>query len=218
MKLTDEQIKNITNKYIVIEGVDRSGKTTAVNYIYDILKDNNVKVVKVATVCDEEDNITIREKILSESLKQSERLALLCYCHIRAFNKIFKLKTEGYTILQDRSLGSFYALNILSESDGELRFQAEKYYQLLLSHHYVIPDKEVLIKTMADDVSSRLELGYEKVNYLDLKHKSDIYKIQYGHEYYLKNKSTAFIKTTIHNTRSLEHFKEDVLNTCIYFN
>lgn len=218
MSLTDEEIKNITNKYIVIEGVDRSGKTTAINYIYDILKENNIKVVKVTAICGEEDNKPIRDKILSESLRQYERLALLCYCHIRAFNKILKLKADGFTILQDRSVGSFYALNISCEEDSEIKYQAQLYYKILTDHHYVIPDKEILIQINTNDVVLRSELDHDNINFLDIKHSKDVYKIQHWHEYYLNNKSLAFNKTIIHNTKTLESFKEALFDTCKYFN
>jgi dTMP kinase len=105
--------KFFENKFIVIEGIDFSGKTTQIKMLSDFLSSNGIKVHCTKEPGGTEFGERVRELLLSENFKNLHPMSrLLSFLAIRIehYEKILIPKMQdGYTILCDRFDLSTYA-------------------------------------------------------------------------------------------------------------
>lgn len=105
--------KFYTNKFIVIEGLDCSGKSTQVAILNRIFQDSGIKCVATKEPGGTEYGESVRSILLSNASKElSPMTRLLAFLSIRAehYTKVLIPKMEaGYTIICDRFTLSTYA-------------------------------------------------------------------------------------------------------------
>jgi dTMP kinase len=106
-------------KYIAIEGIDGSGKTTIANLLYNELSKKYNKIILMKEPYDKDLSKKIKEIILKEHEKNLDYgyLLALLFTADRSIKNIDlkKYLNEGYIIISDRSIYSSFSYQILYE-------------------------------------------------------------------------------------------------------
>ena len=106
-------------KYIAIEGIDGSGKTTIANLLYNELSKKYNKIILMKEPYDKDLSKKIKEIILKEHEKNLDYgyLLALLFTADRSIKNIDlkKYLNDGYIIISDRSIYSSFSYQILYE-------------------------------------------------------------------------------------------------------
>lgn len=122
---------NNVPKLIVVEGIDGSGKTTAIDIISNELRDKDINHVVLKGLGSGVFGDQIREMALSGKLHGTSNAAALCLSLVMCIDEIRKNLDQGITVVCDRFIGSFLAYNIYTNAE----FSSYDFYMILI--HYV---------------------------------------------------------------------------------
>jgi len=151
---------NLKNKWIVVQGVDGSGKTTIVNYLSDrinnkiindedkikMLSSEENKVVKLKACGSGKVSSKLRELYVNEELN-SIKNPVSSFMHVEHYTEVMNALSEGKTVISDRWLGCYYAYNYCLNSSNLAFNLLDK----LLFNDKVFPVKpDILIQLLTE--------------------------------------------------------------------
>lgn len=169
------------SKFIAVDGLDGSGKTTCINYLKEYFESLGKKVYLTKAIGSGFGGWEFRQILLSgELVDQNVTNLLTIACHISSINEINSLRKtseelgEDTIIIHDRYLASYWAYNYLNpmlSSNEEIKNKS-----LMLFNSYLnINDKELqpdlyfYINVDPSIAKERIDKRNEKKVYADLK-------------------------------------------------
>lgn len=168
-------------KFIAIEGLDGSGKTSSISFLENYFKDKGYFVHRTSAIGSGDGGWFLRQALLSGNISNQDVTNLLTVaCHKASITEINKLRKQyeneniNVVILHDRYLASYWAYNYLNPmiSDSE----DIKNKSLMLFNSFLnINDKELqpdlYLYIDVDPViaKDRIDKRNEKKEYADLK-------------------------------------------------
>jgi dTMP kinase len=210
--------KVIKNGYwIVIEGLDGTGKTTAINYLKDKLINNDYKVIIVRGLGTGHLGLQIREVYLNNQLNEELKPIYMAVSLSECYTAILKYLDEGYVVLSDRFIGSYYSYNCVANND----VTALNIFKNVLNNEDVFKgsDVEIFVNSDLPIIKRRLSDRNDS-NYIDRSTDNYFLEVYGGYqEYKLMTNSTRQID--IYNNSSIEDFNKKLLdlyldlNSCI---
>jgi len=163
---------NLKNKWIVVQGVDGSGKTTIVNYLNDrvgseVMQGENGKesieqnkVVKLKACGSGEISSKLRELYVNEELN-AIKSPVSSFMHVEHYTEVMKALAEGKTVISDRWLGCYYAYNYCLNSSNLAFNLLDK----LLFNDEIFPAKpDILIQLLTKPEIAKRRLENRKRN------------------------------------------------------
>lgn len=199
-------------KWVTVEGIDGSGKTSALNYIKEKIEDSGYKVLVFKGIGSGEIGSKIREELLNNNvLNNSIALSFvtgLLDCH----NEISKhLNDDNTVILTDRYIGTFYAYNVKANKN----VGASLIFNKIINNSKIFynkPDLEIFIMTNPVIASRRVNRR-GRLNHIDKKPTSYFQVVSDGyHEYFEKSKVKHNLY--INNNQTMKDFK-NIINAYI---
>lgn len=104
-------IIKLPSKWIAIDGIDGCGKTTSINYIKDYLESLGHKIFISKAIGGGVNGELFRKLLLESKLDTNTTNLLVTACHTNCFQEILEYLNDGYSVIQDRSIASYYAYN-----------------------------------------------------------------------------------------------------------
>lgn len=193
-------------KLIVIEGIDGSGKTLAVEYLEGIFKTTGKKVVTVKGLGTGSVGSSIREYVLADYFNESNNAVALSLALLDCNTAIKKYLEEGYIVIVDRYVGSFFAYNCVGDDDR----YANILYNKILYLERIIPDTEILIDIDPKIAKERLKIRTNESNHIDQRDTGYFDIVQIGYYHYFEN-SASKKSVIIKNESSILDLKNQLL-------
>jgi len=210
---TDFRCNPYKGKFIVIEGVDGSGKTTQALNLVNRLKGLGHKVVYTKEPTDESTGQFIRENVLSGKVKIPNIAIQYLIAADRAVHheKIENYLKEGYTVVSDRYFWSAVAYGL-----GDKGSDFDKNGQLLLAslsilsmyHRFIIPDLTFYLQVLVDTAIQRIQHKKARIEIYEKREKLD--KIARGYEWLVKEFPKEFV--VIDGERGVEEVGEEIVS------
>lgn len=198
--------------YIVIEGIDFSGKSTLARMI---AKEIDARLT-MEPFCETEESKAFKAKLCSNTMTKDEEIQGYGLARIQTFkNVIVPCKEQGQHVISDRN----FITSMVYQSNEEFRpsdiFNFNR--KLLKSQGYeILPDLIIFIDITHDEFLARLEDGQtngREVNAKDLMFKDyDVFQ-SYRSTYfraldYLSDNFNVPIKVVTSKENTFEHFKD----------
>lgn len=201
-------MKNQQGKFIVVEGIDGSGKTTTCKLLKDILEqDFNISVLLTREPGGTEFGEKCRELLFNHDnlTVETEVLLMLAARFQHYYEKILPALENGTWVICDRWHPSTYVYQMWLRE----RIPIECFYNLLktisfnltkmmLGNSYLEPDKYIIMETDFKSATERLSNKLDK-NRLDNFTENEFFKINYGYSYF-KDSSSSIITNTSETT------------------
>lgn len=103
--------------FLVVEGIDGSGKTTAVNHIAKNLQQSGQSVKVVRSMGSGEIGHAIRELLLNDYFNEYESSVACCLAILDAYKTAVKYLQQGHNVIMDRFIGTYYAYNATANKE-----------------------------------------------------------------------------------------------------
>ena len=200
-------------KFIVLEGIEASGKTTQVKKIGEMLP-KNPKVFITKNPTDNEIGLYIRREILSGNKKNispvSYQYLFAADRVIQQFDLIERLK-RGETIISDRYFWSSVAYGI-ADREGTNYENWEEVSMTALSllsmyHQFILPDLSIYLDVSLDESLKRISGSLKHTEIYD-NHQMNI-KIKKGYNWVLKTFPNEI--EIVNGERPLEEITKEIL-------
>lgn len=165
-------------KFVALEGIDGSGKTTQAKFIVEQLQKLGHKAIYTQEPTDEETGKLIR-KVLSDELKVPPVALQYLFNADRAVHleKIKKLLQENYIVITDRYFWSAVAYGI-ADMQGTMDYYLAVFSMLSFYHQFILPDRSFYIDVKPEVAMRRIEKSkkhtdiYDKLEKLTKVHKT----------------------------------------------
>ena len=157
----------MSGKWIVICGIDGSGKSKAIELITNNLKRKNDKIIVLRGMGTGEIGGFIREKLHSEYLTDRTVATACSLALLDCYDNIVKYLNDGYIVITDRFIGSYYAYNVRANKD----LLAMEIFNTILNNKAIIdrrPDLTIYIDVWVHTAKERLAKRND-VSFIDLK-------------------------------------------------
>ena len=152
-------------KYIVVEGIDGSGKTTQVEKIAEYFRSKGKNVIqareprKTGVIGD------IIQKVLNRKLKMSEFAFQYLFATDRVLSQeevVIPALKRGDIVISDRCFWSAVVYGILDRTGGDYDYEKADFLLtahsiLSMYHQFIVPDYTFYLKTSLDTVLSRIK-------------------------------------------------------------
>lgn len=174
-------------KFIVLEGIEASGKTTQVKKLGDRIKD---AVVTKNPTDDNEIGVFIRNKVLAGKTDMPPVAYQYLFAADRAIQQaqIMELLKKGKTVISDRYLWSSVAYGIADRQDLDYKNWEEvtlvAYSALSMYHQFLLPDLTIYLDISLDESLRRIK-GSQKHTEIYDNHEMNT-KIQKGYKWLIK--------------------------------
>lgn len=201
--------------YIVLEGIDGSGKTTQVDKLYEYFEEIGMPVVKTREPRKEEGIIG---KLIQEILHGKEQIPSIAFQYLFSADRemhhedlIIPALEEGKVVISDRCFWSAIPYGILDRG-GKLDNNTANYMlvaQSILSqyHQFIIPDVTFYLDVPLSAAMKRIQTsGSTHEIYED---KKKLQQVLLGYEWLLKKFPKELV--TIDAQKSVEEVKEDII-------
>lgn len=209
----------MNNKWITVDGIDGCGKTTSINFIKDYLESKGEKISIVRAIGGGINGQLFRELLVGENSKLDVNTTalLVAACHTNCFQEIVRLLNEGQTVIQDRSIASYYAYNYIIPFSGNYlkpNDSSSLLFNGFLMNSKIItkqPDISIFIDVDIERAKQRVIERNEELTYADKGSVDFFYKLRDAFiEYYdLFISKSCF--TTINNNGSIEELKSNLI-------
>lgn len=198
---------NFAGKFIVIEGVDGSGKTTQAKILVEYLEKLGQKVWLTKNPTNHTIGKFVREEILSgnETIPPQAIQYLFAADRVVQQEEIIQKLKEGYAVVSDRYFWSSvaYGMTDLNEISDRI---LTSYSILSFYHQFIVPDLTLFLEIDSDTSLNRIEDKKEKEIY---ENREKIEKIISMYKY-ITDKFPDVL-TIIDGSKSLDQVSEDVL-------
>lgn len=204
------------SKWITVDGIDGCGKTTSINFIKENLESSGEKVTIVRAIGGGVNGHLFRELLINSELDVNTTALLVASCHTNCFQQITKLLDEGHTVIQDRSIASYYAYNYMVPYSGNYlrpNDSSSLLFNGFLNNRKIInkqPDISIFIDVDVERAKQRMLERNEELKYTDKGSVDFFSKLRESFiEYYsLFIKDSSFV--LIDNNKSLEDLKNNL--------
>lgn len=204
------------SKWITVDGIDGCGKTTSINFIKENLESSGEKVTIVRAIGGGVYGHLFRELLINSELDVNTTALLVASCHTNCFQQITKLLDEGYTVIQDRSIASYYAYNYMVPYSGNYlrpNDSSSLLFNGFLNNRKIInrqPDISIFIDVDVERAKQRMLERNEELKYTDKGSVDFFSKLRESFiEYYsLFIKDSSFV--LIDNNKNLEDLKNNL--------
>jgi len=190
-------------KWISIEGIDGSGKTTAVKWLELYLRNKGFKVVVLKGLGSGTIGSFIREMVIDDTIADNLKALTMSVALIDCYNELEELLEERNTVvITDRFIGSYYAYNYKANKD----IAAKSIHTNILKNKAIInkyPCLELFIDIDLDIAKERLNMRSNESNHIDRMPIEYFEKVRQGYLEYMM-KTNAKIYFTITNNLSIE--------------
>lgn len=205
--------------YIVIEGIDGSGKTTQVKKLCDYLKKSGIPVVCTG---EPRKGVGVVGKLIQEILNAKAKVTPVAFQYLFSADRaihheelIIPSLESGKYVVSDRSFWSAIPYGIMDqmgEKKGKYNYEMGEIIltaQSILSmyHQFMIPDFTFYLDIPVDTAMQRISKKEEKEIY-EKKDKLD--KIIKGYKWLVKEFPKEF--TVIDGERSVEDVQRDIIS------
>ena len=198
---------NFPGKFIVLEGVDGSGKTTQAKTLVEQLEKEGQKVWLTKNPTNHTIGKFVREEILSgkETIPPQAIQYLFAADRVVQQEEIIEKLKQGYVIISDRYFWSSvaYGMSDLNEISDRI---LTSYSILSFYHQFIVPDLTLFLEIDSDVSISRIEDKKEKEIY---ENREKIEKIINMYKY-ITDKFTDEL-TIIDGSKSLDQVSEEIL-------
>ena len=203
------------SKFIAVDGLDGSGKTTCINYLKEYFESLGKKVYLTKAIGSGFSGWGFRQILLSgELIDQNVTNLLTIACHISSINEINSLRKtseelgEDIVIIHDRYLASYWAYNYLNPmlcSNEETKNKSLMLFNsyLNINDKELQPDLYLFIDVDPVTAKERIDKRNKKKVYADLKPIEYFEKLKESFEDYFE---TNLVKRIIidNNTNDVE--------------
>lgn len=204
------------SKWITVDGIDGCGKTTSIDLIKEHLESSGEKVSVVRAIGSGVNGHLFRELLINSELDVNTTALLVASCHTNCFQQITKLLDEGHTVIQDRSIASYYAYNYMVPYSGNYlrpNDSSSLLFNGFLNNRKIInrqPDISIFIDVDVERAKQRMLERNEELKYTDKGSVDFFSKLRESFiEYYsLFIKDSSFV--LIDNNKSLEDLKNNL--------
>ena len=146
----------MNNLLIAVEGIDGSGKTTAVDYVSKALRKNGHSVKVVRAMGTGEIGHVIRELLLKEYFTPEEGSLACALAILDAYKTALLYLDQGHTVIIDRFIGTYYAYNLTANQER----LAVSLFDLLFKDKTILhrpPDGYIYLQVTAEQAKERMQ-------------------------------------------------------------
>jgi dTMP kinase len=203
-------------KYIAIEGIDGSGKTTQVEKIVEYFRKQGKTVIQTREPRKTGIIGEIAQKVLNGKLKMSRLALQYLFATDRVLSQeevIIPALKRGDVVVSDRCFWSAIVYGILDRTGGkydykEADFMLIVYSILSMYHRFIVPDYTFYLKNSLNTVLSRIKSKNDvKEIYED---KEKLHKVIEGYDWL----STKFAKEiiTVDGEKPVEKVSKEIIS------
>ena len=199
-------------KFIVIEGIDGSGKTTQAEKLVGVLREKGVKAIYTKEPTDEPTGQVIRSEILSGKTKIPGVAVQYLMAADRAVHheKIEQYLKEGYTVISDRYFWSAIAYGLVDkginfEQNGQLLLTSLSI--LSMYHQFIAPDITFYLNVSTNTAMQRIKRKKTRIEIYEKKEKLD--KISKGYNWIAKQFPEEFV--VVDGERSVDDVQNEII-------
>lgn len=193
--------------YITLDGIDGSGKTSAVGYISDILRQQGHNIRVVRSMGTGELGTVIRAQLFKGYLDPTISAAACGLAVLDCYKQSMAYLDQGYTVVVDRGIATYYAYNVRANEDpGALPF-----FSHFLNNPNIIkrqPDVSLFIDVEIDIAKARLAAGRDEITHIDQRPARYFNQVAEGYYDYRKLVRPDLHHSVIPNNGSVDEFKE----------
>ena len=193
---------------ISVEGCDVAGKSTSVAMLKELLEAKGHKVAVLRGMGTGELGEVVRAKLFSGYISERLSATACCLALLDHYDHVQKLLASGHTVINDRSIGTYYAYNVKANQD----LGAEELYSNILNNPAIIdrqPDLVFFIDVTAEEARARLEKikDEREISAIDLSPIEYYQDVIAGfYEYFMMERYLPMVR--IHNNQDLAHLKK----------
>lgn len=197
--------------FLSVDGIDGCGKTTAVRYLEHTLQSrgHNVKVLR--GMGSGALGAVVRQHLFDNYLDKTTIAAACGLALLDCFKHVKKALDEGYSVICDRFIGTYYAYNVKGNQDiGAI----DVWYYLLLNKELItkMPDLSLIIDVDIDIAKQRLALRPNELTHIDerpIEYFQNVANGYYEFFDYGSNHLTSMFRGVENNTTE-ENFKKQL--------
>lgn len=155
-------------KWLVVEGLDGSGKTSIIEYLTHTLESKGYKVVNLKGLGSGKIGEHLRKLLLENKIAKNSTAMSFALSLIDSHNEALKnIYDDNTIVITDRYISSFYAYNVLANQDLGSK---NLYDNVLLNHNFFSykPDIEIMVEVDIPIAKARLADRADK-NFIDEK-------------------------------------------------
>ncbi len=205
----------MNSKFIAVDGLDGSGKTTCINYLKEYFESLGKKVYLTKAIGSGVSGWMFRHILLSDKLVDQNVTNLLTIaCHISSINQINSLRKESeelgedIVIIHDRYLASYWAYNYLNpmlNNNEEIKVKSLMLFNsyLNINNKELQPDLYLYIDVDPTIAKERIDKRNEEKVYADLKSIEYFQKLKESFDDYFETNLVKRV-TINNNTNDLE--------------
>lgn len=193
-------------KFIVLEGIDGSGKTTQIQILEEALKKKNVSVFLTKNPTDHPIGKMIREVLAgTQKIPATARQYLFCADRVVQEEEIIERLKKGETVISDRYFWSSVAYGMADKDVKDERLLTA-YSILSFYNEFILPDLTIFLDVDVDTAVSRFSTK-EKLEIYE--NKAFITKVKVNYDFLLKKFPEEF--TIIDSRNDLETVSKEII-------
>jgi dTMP kinase len=208
----DFKRNNLPGKFIVLEGIEASGKTTQVK---ELGKRLPKAVITKNPTDDNEIGVFIRNKVLAGKSNLPPVAYQYLFAADRAIQQqaVIDLLKKGKTVISDRYLWSSVAYGIADRQDFDYKNWEEvtlvAYSALSMYHQFLLPDLTIYLDISLEESLKRIK-GSSKHTEIYDNHKMNV-KIQKGYRWLIEKFPKEFTIVDGDGNRTEEEITHEIL-------
>ena len=193
-------------KFIVLEGIDGSGKTTQIHTLEEALKKKNVSVFLTKNPTDHPIGKMIREVLAgTQKIPATARQYLFCADRVVQEEEIIERLKKGETVISDRYFWSSVAYGMADKDVKDERLLTA-YSILSFYNEFILPDITIFLDVDVDTAVSRFSTK-EKLEIYE--NKAFIAKVKENYDFLLNKFPEAF--TIVDSRKDLDSVTKEIL-------
>lgn len=204
-----------SGRYIAIEGVDASGKTTQVEEVKKYLEKND----KLVRVVSEPSDKGPTGKLIRDILSGKERIPSAAFQFIYTADRIIQFENDiipalkdGYIVLSSRCFWSAIPYGVMDKGESEYKDADASLLMMVhgilsMYHQFIAPDHTVYLKISAETACDRLS-DMDKTKEIYEK-KSKLEKLVKGYDWLAKKFPEEI--SVVDGERSIERVTEEII-------
>jgi dTMP kinase len=193
-------------KFIVLEGIDGSGKTTQIQILEEALKKKNIPMFLTKNPTDHPIGKMIREVLSgAQKIPATARQYLFCADRVVQEEEIIAHLKEGGTVISDRYFWSSVAYGMADKDVKDERLLTA-YSILSFYNEFILPDLTIFLDVDVDTAVSRFSTK-EKLEIYE--NKKFITKVKDNYDFLLKKFPEEF--TVLDSRKDLETVSREII-------
>ena len=202
-------------KYIAVEGVDASGKTTQIDHIVEYFKKKQEAVITVSEPSDK----GVTGDLIRKILAGTEKIPLVAFQYIFSADRTIQFENEiipalksGINVVSGRCFWSALPYGIMDrgvteykDDDMDLLMMAQGI--LSMYHQFIVPDHTFYLKISAETAMDRLSVMDKQKEIYE--RKSKLIRLVKGYEWVARKFPEAI--TVIDGEQSIDNVTRDII-------